>query len=430
MSRFAQIIATVENLSESGQLGATEDALEAAQTAADVAEGNADIIEGVGEIDNIATGIEDAFEAEDKIEDLLEAAEDTLKDGGMSDKEAKLLEVSHESIMSTLGMGHRTTSFSKSPVCTLESYGSAMTRSSSTIYTIESLKDSVKSIANNIVAALKAALATVVNFIVGLLRNRALMEKHLKNLKAKVDKLDTTKFKMEKEEFGTAAGSLTVDGKASVATATEVITSAKKVVGAAVSISATLKAKADASPEEATAAVRSAVEAIGRHGDGYGSLTSGRHFKLEEKEGVISISIAEGSARAEKIAAPTKQDMAALVTKALEVIAGLRDLQKTETALKDAVSKIIARLSEYTNVVRSKVGTEESKAKAAEAAKARKSARIARTALTKAGSSMPAVAYNAVKAIADYVTAGLRNYRNGNENAADGVKAAPAASPA
>lgn len=420
MSRFAHIISTVENLSESGALGATEDALEAAQTATDVAEGNAEVIEGAGAIDNMDTGIEDAFEAENKIEDLLEAAEETMKDGGMSESEAKLLEVSHESIMSTLGMGHRTSGLSANPVLSMESYGSAQTRLSATMATVESLKENAKSIAANIVRALKAALATVVNFIVGLLRNRALMEKHLNNLKSQVDKIDTTKYSKSKEDFATAAGPLTVDGKASVATANQILDSAKKVIAAAVTISSVLKTKADADPDEAVAAVRAAVTGIGRHGDGYGHLTAGRHLKIEEKEGSINVTASEGSAKADKIAAPSKQEMSGLLGKALEVIRGLREFEKTQTKLKDAVDAIIARLNEYTSVVRSKVGTEESKKKGEEAAKARKTARVARTIMTKAGGIMPSLAFAAVKAVADYVTAGLRNYRGEGGSAAAG----------
>lgn len=430
MSRFANIIATVESLSESGALGATEDALEAAQTATDVAEGNVEVIEGVAEIDNMDTGIEDAFEAEGKIEDLLDAAEETLKEGGMSEAEAKLLEVSHESIMSTLGMGHRNTQLSRNPVCSLESYAGEQTRRSATMVTIESLKDSAMGIAKNIVAALKAALATVLNFIVGLLRNRGLMEKHLNNLKSKVDKIDTTKFKKSKEDFAAAASSLTVDGKASVATATQILESAKKVVAGAITISSVLKTKADADPEEAVSAVRSAVTSIGRHGDGYGHLTGGRHLKIEEKDGVINVTASEGSAKADKIAAPSKQEMSGLLTKALEVIRGLREFEKTQTKLKDAVEAIVARLNEYTSVVRSKIGTEESKKKGEEAAKARKTARVARTIMTKAGGIMPSLAFAAVKAVADYVTAGLRNYRGeGGEGSAASIGGQAAASP-
>lgn len=425
MSRFASILSTVESLSESGQLGATEDALEAAQTATDVAEGNAEVIEGTGAIENLDTGIEDAFEAEDKIEDLLEAAEETMQEGGMSESEAKLLEVSHESIMSTLGMGHRTSGLSNNPILSMESYGSEQTRLSATMATVESLKDSAKTIATNIAKALKAALTTVINFIVGLLRNRGLMEKHLNNLKSQVDKLDTTKYSKAKEDFATAAGPLTVDGKASVATANQILDSAKKVVAAAVTISSVLKTKADADPEEAVTAVRSAVTGIGRNGDGYGHLTAGRHLKIEEKEGTINVTASEGSAKADKIAAPSKQEMAGLLTKALDVIKGLREFEKTQTKLKDAVEAIIARLNEYTSVVRSKIGTEESKKKGEEAAKARKTARVARTIMTKAGGIMPSLAFAAVKAVADYVTAGLRNYRGEGGTAAGKTGSAP-----
>lgn len=422
MSRFANLVATIENLSESGALGATEDALEAAQTAADVAEGNAEVIKDAGELDNIDTGIEDAFEAQDKIEDLIEAAEETAQNGGMSDKEAKLLEISHESIMSTLGMGHRTTGLSANPVASLESYASAQTRMPATLVTIESLKDSVKNLGGKIIAALKAALSTVVNFVVGLLRNRALMEKHLNNLKAQVEKLDTNKLKQASSEFTTAAAALSVDGKASEETAHKVLDTARKLVAGSITMSATMKTKADSTPAEAVKAVKDIVEGFGANGDGYGNLTSGRKLKVEVKDDTISVTVADGAAKAEKIAAPSKAAMGALLTKAIDIIKALREMSKTETSLKDAVNAIINRLSEYANVVRSKVGSDDSKKKAEQAAAARKSARIARSVMTKAGGTFPALAFAAVKAVADYVTAGLRNFRGEGENGASGVK--------
>lgn len=411
MSRFANLVATIENLSESGALGATEDALEAAQTAADVAEGNAEIIKDAGELDNIDTGIEDAFEAQDKIEDLIEAAEETAQNGGMSDKEAKLLEISHESIMSTLGMGHRTTGLSANPVASLESYASAQTRMPATLVTIESLKDSVKNLGGKIIAALKAALSTVVNFVVGLLRNRALMEKHLNNLKAQVEKLDAAKLKMKETSFTGGAAALTLDGKANSGTALLILDTARRLVSSSITLSSVIKTKADSTPEEANKAVKDAVESIGTNGDGFGYLTKGRKVKFEIKEDVGTVSVTEVGKTAEKIDAPSKKEMSELLTDAIAVIKTMREMSKTETNFKDAVNKIINRLSEVANVVRSKIGSEESKKKAEEAAASRKSARVARAVMTKAGGTFPSLAFAAVKAVADYVSAGIRNYQ-------------------
>ncbi len=281
-------IVTMENLSESGAMGATEDALAAAETATDVAEGNAEVIEGAGEIDNLDLGIEDAFEAGDHIEELLEAAEGTMKEGGMTEQEAKLLEVSHESIMRSLGMSHRTTSLSKNPIVTIESYGSSQTRQSATIATIESLVSSGKNIVTQLIAALKAAWNTVSNFVAGLLRNRDLMDKHLSNLQAKVKALGDD-LKPRAESFKAGAASLSVDGKASPATARQILQSASSLIAASVTIASSIKVVTK--PDEAAASVEAALTRLPKHGDSYGHLTLGRSIKVKKEDGTISVSI-------------------------------------------------------------------------------------------------------------------------------------------
>ena len=88
MAKLGDVIAILEDLSSSGALGATEDALQAEQNATDVAEGNAEMIKDVAEIDSVDTGISDAFDAQDRVEELLEAAKETNAEGGLSEKEA------------------------------------------------------------------------------------------------------------------------------------------------------------------------------------------------------------------------------------------------------------------------------------------------------------------------------------------------------
>lgn len=406
--KLGQYTANLESLSESGALGATEDALKAEETAKDVAEGNVEIIEGVEEIDGLGTCIEDAFAADKQVEALLDAAEETMKDGGMSAREAKLLEVSHESIMSSIGMGHRTSGHTSNPIVSLESYGSFQTRQSATLATLESIKDTAKGLVDTIIKGLKAALSTVMNFISGLLRNRTLMARHIDNLIGRVGKIDTSKEKHKKDKIKAGAEALSVDGKASFASAEKVIDSAGKYVSAAESIAAKIKAEL-ANGKEAGASLRKAVS-------GLGPATYGRKLVVEEKDDVVSVKFEEGK-KASEIEAPTKEQMNQLLKSAKEVLAELRKFEGTQTKFRDGVNAIISRLSEVKDVVKSKLGSEESKAKAAAAAEVKKSARQARSILTKAGATLPGAAFTAIKAIADYVTAGVNNYGSGEAKA-------------
>lgn len=402
-------IITNENLSEQGALGATEDALKAAETAVDVAEGNVEVIEGVEEIDNMDTGIEDAFAAEKQVENLLDAAEETMKDGGMSDKEAKLLEITHESIMASIGMSHRHTNMSKNPVVSMESYVSSQTRKSATMVTIESLKGSGATIIKNIVAALKAAVNTVANFVAGLMRNRAIMAKHLSNLEGKVKAIDTTKHQRAKETFKTAAQALSVDGKASYDTAMKVVKGATDLVLAASHMSAHVNVSE--SVDKAGAAIKEAAELV-KH------VTHGRTLKVEENDGIVTVAFTEGKA-ADEIHAPTKDEMGKLLTEAKNALEELRKFEKVQTKFKDGVNSIIKRLEEVKDVVRSKFGDDASKAQHSEAADVKKKARQARAVLSKAGGTLPGAAFAAIKATADYVTAGVNNYKSNGENKDD-----------
>lgn len=422
MAKLGAITATLENLSEEGALGATESALKAAETGVDVAEGNVEILKGEAEIDGMDTGIEDAFEAEGKIENLLEAAEKTLAEGGMSDDEAKLMEITHESIMSSIGMSHRHTSMSSSPVSSMESYASPKTRRSATILTIESLGDSAKSVVKNIIAALKAALNVVISFITGLLRNRALMEKHIGNLITQAKKIDTTKQKKRQESFSTSAGALSVGGSASIATAKEVLTGASELVAGSLLLSSSIGAVKD--PE-------SAVEDVLRVFTGTIHATNGRTLKVAKKDDGVSITFEEGK-KADKIAAPSKDEIVTLLEQAKRVIADMRAVEKSQSKLKSLVDTITARLGEVKDTVRSKFGDEANKAKFSEAAKVKKNARLAKSIMTKAGGSLPGAAFAAVKAVVDYAAAGIRNYRDGEgsvEKATAGPDAASKPAP-
>lgn len=418
MKNFAQLVLTAEGLSESGALGATEDALAAAQVATDVAEGNVDMLQSANDADAVDTSLESAFEAGDHVEELLEGAQATLAEGGMSEKEAKLLEISHESIMSNLGMGHRSTGYSKSPVLTIESYGETQTKMASTVYTCESLKESAAKIYESLIIGLKAGLNIVVNFIVGLTKNRALMERHLKNLEVKAKALDDSQDPKEKTLNIRAAKALSVNGVADSGTAMKILMSSNQLLNAGIQIAGAVQQVAN--PTEASTAIKAALNSITASGvaNTRGRFTNDRQMKVATSDdGEISVSFTEAGRQATSIATLDKAGMQTMLTKAMEVVRNLISVEKTQGGLKAMVDRAVKLLSEYKDVVLSKVGTEASKEKAAKAVEVKRGARLGKSMMTKVGASFPAVAYQAVKAVADWVTASLNAY---------GVKPAPA----
>lgn len=399
--KLGTFTSTLESLSDTGLLGATEDALKAAETGTDVADGMAEINKEAADINSVQTGIEDAFAAEKKIEELLDGAEQTMQSGGMSDKEAKLLEVTTESILYPIGMG-KASGMTESPILSLESYASSQTKGAASIATMEKLGETLKKVGEQIVRALKAALDKVMGFISGLLRNRAIMEKHLKNLAGRVAAIDTSKQEKSKERFTAGAAALSVGGEASVSTAEKVIKGAIELVNASETMANFVGS--DKTAEDASATVRSAAARVK-------TVSGGRTLKVEEvSEGVVSLAFTEGKT-AKDIAAPTKDEMARLIKSAQTALAELRGFEKTQTKFKDGVAALIRRLQEVKDVVRSKVGNEESKAKHSDAAAVKKKARQAQAILAKAGGTLPAAAFQAIKGVADYVTAGVANYK-------------------
>lgn len=415
--KLGQYTANLESLEN--ELPEAEDELASAETATEVAEVSGETAAAETDISSLDTGIADAEAAEDKIEELQGIAEaslagdnETVSDGevgqegeGLSQGEANLIEITHESIMKSVGFARERVTY------TAESFVGD-NRRQATLEALEGLKDSAKKLGGNIVAALKAALNTVMNFIAGLLRNRALMAKHLANLAEKVKAIPANATK-KAETLKAGAKALSVAGQANVKTAELVITGGAHLVDYSVKLAndiASIKS-ADEAAKRATSVITNEVHA-----------TNGRTLAVKAgEEGSVNFAFEEGKT-AEEIQAPDRNQMAGLLKKAQVVLDELRKFEVTQAKFKSAVSAIIARLGEVKDTVMSKVGSEEGKAKAGESAEAKKQARLARNILSKAGAAFPSAAFASVKAVADYVTAGVNNYKAAEAAAAPAAK--------
>ena len=396
--KFGNIVATMESLAEGVEHVEAQDGVEAQETATEVAEvaGKTSAVEQ--QVEGTDAAIDDAFEAGDKVAELTEVAEASLgKDGegpGLTEGEAALVEITHESILSSIGLPYQRQVF------TAESFGSNARET--TRATLEGLMDSAKDIGGKIVAALKAALNTVMNFLAGLIKNRALMDKHLANLQAKVGAVDASAVQKEKE-LTAGAKALSVGGKAGVDTAMKLLAEGTKVIGVCGQLAEALK-------KEGMPDITSPLKGLTKTSKGVGLLSGDRTMVTHGEDGAAQVQLVQVSEPAQKIAAPSVADMTKLLAEARKVLASLREMEKTQSRLKDAVNAIIARLGEGVTFVKSKVGSEEGKAKAAGELEAKQKARAARSVMSKAGGTLPGAVFAVVKGVADYVTAGLNNY--------------------
>lgn len=426
MAKFGAIIATMENLEEAAILANAEEGIPAQETATEVAEVSGDVDIGETDIDQTDTAIESAEGAQDQIGELIEVAEDSLtgdaeevakgevgQEGeGLSENEVSITNDTLESIMNTLGIENTRLTY------TTESFSNKTDRRQATIDTLEDLTAKAKDIGSKIVAALKAALNTVVNFLVGLLKNRAIMEKHLANLSAKI-KTVAGKQK-EKDTFSHSAITLSIDGKASVESAMTLLNDANTLIKVSENVAGALNGN--------TEGILAAAQSGGQ--ESY-SLTNGRKMTIAASEDGVKFDIQSGQTSKE-IEAPDEAAMSKLIARALVVIKDLRRFEGTQNKLKSAVQAIIGKLNQAVNTVKDKftkkpegVGDTGEAGGESEAAAAKKNARLARQVMNKVGGTFPAAAFQAVKGVADYVTAGINNYK-----APQAAQAAQAAEPA
>lgn len=432
--KFGNIVANLENLAEQEALSEAQEGVEAEETATEVAEGAgaADIEEAA--IEKTDTAIADAEVAEDKVAELTDVAEQSLagegetveegevgKEGeGLTEGEAAMIEITHETILSSLGMAY------SRPTFTSESFKDKYSKRQATLEALEGLKATAKNIGQGIVAALKAALNTVMNFLVGLLRNRALMEKHLINLHAK---LKTTEGKQKvKEVITNGAAALTVEGKASPETAFVLMNEAALLIRISENVSTALNGNLEG--------VMQAAQSGGK--EKY-RLTGGRVMTVSTDTDGVKFDIQAGEG-AKEIAAPDAPTMKRLLDRALGVLKDLRKFEGTQNKLKSAVRAIIDRVAKFADDTRAKFAKkpegeegavpESQGGEASEGAKAKRDARMARGVMSKVGGTFPGAAFQSVKAVADYVTGGINNYKTPGAEAGGAAPAAAAAQPA
>jgi hypothetical protein len=433
MSRFAQIIHTQESLEEQEMLATAQDDVGAAETATEVAEVSNEVGQDVAEIEAVDTGISDAEGAQDTIAELTGVAEASLaadgeqvpegevgQDGdGLSETEAAVVEITHESIMRSLGFQVERKTY------TPESFNDKKSSRQVTMEALEGLKDSAKKVGEGIMKALRAAFDMVVGFIAKLINNRALMEKHLVNLTKRVTEAKEGPKKEAKLKAG--ATILSLNGASDATTAVRVLEGLDHCLGIAEKAADVMYR--NKSLEDATRIgmeVQEALAALPANGKGKGILGGGKAFETNmsaasttDDAGKVSMAVIEVGGTKEEIDAPSKSEMNNVLNAAKKVLGHLRAAEKIRSRLKDFVMAVQNASVKAVNMVKTRVGSDESKARATGMDAFRVAVMTARTIMTKFMTATFSHSFKAVKAAADYVSAGLRNMGdNGDESKA------------
>lgn len=154
MKKFNQLVLTRESMELTEEVSAIPEEEvavveneEQAEAVEDTAVLEADMETG----DDIVEGITDAEQAVADLEALSDVVKEAEVDGGLTPMEAKAVEVTHESIMSSLGLSHRHGDHVLAPVYEPENYavGNAM-RGHATRMTHENLQTNIKTVGNMI----------------------------------------------------------------------------------------------------------------------------------------------------------------------------------------------------------------------------------------------------------------------------------------
>jgi hypothetical protein len=176
---FAQFLTTLESHS-------TDDPVvhEASNTAVDVSlstdttDAVTEMDEHMRSIDQVDTGIESAEVAIDRIAELQSTVSDKLQHtGSLTDFEQKAAEITHESIMSSLGL----------PAVKLTNESTSYDQRASSL--IATLEDQSQSLWQKIVAGVKRALEMVLVFIQDLVRNNFLLKRYWSKTMEQVKKV-------------------------------------------------------------------------------------------------------------------------------------------------------------------------------------------------------------------------------------------------
>lgn len=182
------------------------------------------------EMTELNQGMDTAFDAVDRIEELRDVAADAIEnDGGLTETEAGVIEATHESLMKSLGMSHRETKFSVSPVVTMEHYSSPRTKLSASMVTMEKLSDSVSQLKTHISDGFKKFIemlkASIKRYVEETFTLRGQAQKLLSSVNAM-----PADAKPAQAQLSGSAVAVTVKGTANVNSALALVAASEKMV--------------------------------------------------------------------------------------------------------------------------------------------------------------------------------------------------------
>lgn len=422
--------------SENVDAGGADDAVEAAETATEVEAGSAEVEKTADTVDDVDTAIGNSVDAAEGLGEVQEEVQASVDSGeGLTAREAKFAEMAVEAYCRRAGIRARDERIFPS----MENFGSRHGRLTASKVVLEGIGDAIK----RIWEAIKAAAAKVWDFIkslfTGLTKNRESLAKMLKNLKQRLEDLPTSA-KPKEDKFKTGAAEFTIGSKASPDNVLTILTSSVVFLGAVPAALTALndlvttahgqgEIKDNAAPLlEPFAKLSMAVgDTVDKKSKGdkdtvvqyHGNLLRGQSLvskitKKKTKE-LVSYSVEEvAKSLASEIKAPSVAEMENILDAADKALTALKSVDRVMPVADKALKTLARHADEMIKIAgEGKAATLDKKDDAAEAkddaGETAEQARSLVRCVSTLAAAAPKMAFGAIKASADYVSAGINN---------------------
>lgn len=399
MSNFAKIVATIENLEE---VAVIEQNIE--PIAEEVSNDQAVMAEAEVDVGQINDGLDSAMNASDKLDDLAEVVkENTNEDGGVSEFTQKTVQATYETIMASLGM--------KPVAFTMESRDGF-----SLVATLEAESSGILSKAWE---GIKAFFKSVIDFIGNLLRSRAGLIKYLTSVKAKLSSL--TDDKQLSKSGKTSLFSSPQKAIDSVQTAGGCIDMAESSIFIVREMEKTLKETADWSNSNVIDAKakdgeelnvssfnteiekdldKEITKVFGSSKGVVGTLPNGKTLNVEE----LKFTSAQATSDGGNPKSPDLSDLSEIINRALSFANKLKNMEKVDSGIKTLFKSVSNAISSTRLSIKAHdEKNDENKKQADNKSKFLRNLSIARLITRLYGTTLPTIAFKALRAAGDYV---------------------------
>lgn len=452
MAKNQGLIAAMEGVNDTPELDETA----AAGVALTVADDSAVVQADTDEAGTTVAQVEDAVQGGEELEEVAAVVADAVESGeGLSEETAEMASIAIESIRNRLGFPATAARL----VPATESFGNTNTRLLSSKMVLESIGDTIKTIWANIKAAAIRLWDKIKTFFIGLFSSASSLSKHVIGLQTRARNVPSGAKPAEKKLKSSVAKAFSIKGKASKATADEVVKNtsfiagvAKQIGGAQKDIAASANTLASGEINEArikafladkakgAKSIDDAMKAFGATDIGtsgldqkagkdkgterslaYGPFVNSTVLKVTFRDSEIlgvkdtSINLAFEAAKGDHASEIEALDVAgvqSVLATALKLSNSLADF-KVVQAEYDAITKSIVKVSDtiYASAQKllEKTGSSSETRQGLQELKAGVNAAI--SSVGSFGNRGPALQFQTAKALADYASLSLRNLK-------------------